>query len=90
METKLELNILLAEKVMKSEYQDYSADIAIAWQIVEKLGTQLFELHYFNGKWSCRFGLHIRYYVQAFTAPHAICLAAWQAVNWNEDNKGSQ
>lgn len=88
-----ELDALIAEKVMGDPLQlkmalgprHYSTDIAAAWEVVEKLRTAKYELLIctFSGKWSVDV-LHTGKSIDvanADTAPHAICLAALNAVS---------
>jgi len=89
MEVGKELNILVAEKVMKQKFRDewdklnnatiacYSEDIAAAWKIIEKLCT-FTQLTFLTDGWHCGFSTVDS--VQADTAPLAICRAALLAV----------
>lgn len=70
----------------------YSSDIAAAWQVVEKLHTQNWSVHLDCSEYlgedcggcdirvECKVGARGRFYADASTAPHAICLAALKAV----------
>jgi hypothetical protein len=60
----------------------YSADIADAWQVVEKLLAQGFGVEILSdqGQWSVQFWNLGRQTEYGDSAPHAICLAALKVV----------
>lgn len=55
----------------------YSTSIAAAWEVVEKLKDDDFHLEEHGTHWKAGFGPRWR---GAETAPHAICLAALEAI----------
>lgn len=62
----------------------YSTDIAAAFEIVEKLASTLdrktFRLAFRYGRWYAEFGVWDMEFVEADTAPMAVCLAALKTV----------
>lgn len=73
-------------------YPKYSTDIAAAWQVVEKLGSEKFMFDLKRRYSICGWGWDAEfadynwkeYEADGVTAPHAICLAALKAVGWDE------
>lgn len=76
-------------------FAPYSTDIKDAWEVVEKVKTQLGEdaivIWFKNGEWTVVVedfnylelsGLNSKAWASAKTAPHAICLAALKAVGY--------
>lgn len=72
------------------EFPHFSTDIAVAWEVLEKLRTDNAAVHLLasspalkgEGHFRCIVWAHIElcYDANAATAPHAICLAALRAV----------
>jgi hypothetical protein len=67
------------------EFRAYSSDLALAWEVVERISPQLEPLHVRceNGFWFATFGT--RPEAQSRSAPVAICLAALRAHGMDVD-----
>jgi hypothetical protein len=67
--------------------RQYSTDIAAAWEVVEKLQKEwIVIINGYQDKWDVEVNMSGKYvsevYESALTAPHAICLAALEAVSY--------
>jgi len=67
------------------EFRAYSSDLALAWEVVERISPQLEPLHVRceSGFWYATFGT--RPEAQSRSAPVAICLAALRAHGMDVD-----
>jgi hypothetical protein len=87
------LRLYYRHPTVTDEIPEYSTEIAAAWEVVEKIKTQVkaetdsrdFTIMYVDNKWLVGWALEydggMDKLVSADTAPHAICLAALKVVS---------